>query len=96
MITYPGAIGSAATSGGASWSDTRVGWTAGGGVETEVAPGVKVRAEYRYSDLGSYSKSIPLTYVPLCTACAAPFSTGAQVNLHPTFQTIRVGLGFNF
>ena len=97
MINYPGAFGSAATSGGMSWSDTRVGWTAGGGVEHEVAPGVKVRAEYRYSDLGSYSKSIPLTCEPLCTACAAaPFSTGAQVNLHPTFQTIRVGLGFNF
>ena len=58
---------------------------------------MKVRAEYRYSDLGSYSKSIPLTCEPLCTACAAaPFSTGTQVNLHPTFQTIRVGLGFNF
>ena len=33
-ITYPG-FGTTSTSGGASWSDTRVGWTAGGGVETE-------------------------------------------------------------
>jgi outer membrane immunogenic protein len=84
-----------------SWSDTRVGWTAGGGVETELAPQWKLRVEYRYTDLGSYSKNIPLSYSASCPAgavCPAPglISSGAVVNLHPTFQTIRVGLGFNF
>jgi outer membrane immunogenic protein len=100
MITYPGA-GTTSTSGGMSWSDTRVGWTAGGGVETEIAPQWKVRVEYRYTDLGSYSKNVPLSYSTSCTigaACPSPslISSGAVVNLHPTFQTIRVGLGFNF
>jgi outer membrane immunogenic protein len=98
MITYPVGAGTTATSGGMSWSDTRVGWTAGGGVETEVAPGWKVRAEYRYTDLGIYSKNIPLAFSCTGSVCSTQsiISTNAQVNLHPTFQTIRVGLGFNF
>ena len=99
-ITYPG-YGTTGTSGGASWSDTRVGWTAGGGIETEIAPQVKVRFEYRYTDLGSYSKNIPLSYSTSCTAgaaCPSPslVSNGAVVDLHPTFQTIRVGIGYTF
>ncbi len=40
LINYGGGD-IAATSGAASWSDTRVGWTAGGGVETVVAPGLE-------------------------------------------------------
>jgi outer membrane immunogenic protein len=99
-ITYtaPG-VAVPTTSGGMTWSDTRVGWTVGGGVETEVAAGWKVRVEYRYTDLGTYSKNIPLAFS--CTGagiCPTPtiISTNAQVNLHPTFQTIRVGLAFNF
>ena|SRR5262245_55727307 len=95
-ITYPD-LSIAATSGASSWSDTRVGWTAGGGVETELAPGWKARLEYRYTDLGSYSKSIPLAYSSSCVACSPSIvSSAAIVNLHPTFQTLRVGLGYNF
>ena len=90
--------GYAATWGAASWSDTRVGWTLGGGVEQQIALGWKVRVEYRYTDYGSFSKNIPLAYATTCVGCAAAsaISTNAQVNLHPAFQTIRVGLGFNF
>jgi outer membrane immunogenic protein len=85
-----------------TWSDTRVGWTAGGGVETEIAPQVKVRFEYRYTDLGTYSKNVPLSFSASCAvgaaACPSPslISNSAVVNLHPTFQTFRVGLGYNF
>jgi opacity protein-like surface antigen len=38
------------TTGGGSWSDTRVGWTAGGGVETIISAGLTLRLEYRYID----------------------------------------------
>jgi outer membrane immunogenic protein len=83
----------------ASWSDTRIGWTAGGGVETELWTGWKARIEYRYADLGSYSKTVAL--VNACTgggiACySTTYSTAATINLHPTFQTVRVSLGFDF
>jgi outer membrane immunogenic protein len=102
QTTYPSVGGYAATSGAMSWSDTRVGWTAGAGVEQEIARGWKVRVEYRYTDFGSYSKNIPLAYSSNCLggvgSCSAPsvISSNAQVNLHPSFQTIRVGVGFNF
>ena len=95
-IVYPDST-VAATSGGQSWSDTRVGWTAGGGVETALAAGWKARLEYRFTDLGNYSKSIPLAYSTSCFSCSSSaVSNAAIVNLHPTFHTIRVGLGYNF
>jgi outer membrane immunogenic protein len=39
----------------ATWSDTRVGWTLGGGVEYRVAPQATVRLEYLYDNYGSKS-----------------------------------------
>jgi len=96
QIIYPGSDFSA-TSGAASWSDTRVGWTVGAGVETIVATNWKARVEYRYTDLGQYSKNIPLAFSCFGVGCAtSPVSTGARVDLHPTFHTIRVGLGYDF
>ena len=41
----------------AAFSDLRVGWTAGGGVEWMVAPNWSVKAEYLYYDLGNASVS---------------------------------------
>jgi outer membrane immunogenic protein len=85
------------TSGAANWSDTRVGWTAGAGVETVVAANWKARFEYRFTDFGTYSKSIPLAYSCAGVGCtASPVSSNAVVNLHPTFHTFRVGLAYNF
>jgi outer membrane immunogenic protein len=49
------------TTGADSWSETRVGWTAGAGVETSVGWGWKFRLEYRYTDLGTVSRNVPLT-----------------------------------
>src|SRR5262245_60588740 len=104
QIVYPD-FTVATRSGARSWSDTRVGWTVGGGVETALMPGFlqllgpgwKARFEYRYTDLGNYSKSIPLAYSTSCVSCSSSVvSNAAIVNLHPTFHTIRVGLGYNF
>jgi outer membrane immunogenic protein len=42
------------TTGGAGhYSNTRVGWTVGGGLEWMFAPNISVKAEYLYYDLGS-------------------------------------------
>jgi opacity protein-like surface antigen len=49
------------TTGADSWSETRVGWTIGSGIETELGGGWKVRLEYRYTDLGSLTRNVPLT-----------------------------------
>lgn len=69
-------------SGAASWHDTRVGWTAGGGVETEIWPGMgwKLRLEYRHTDFGRYSKDIPLTRGTSCPSGATPVSAGPVVS----------------
>jgi outer membrane immunogenic protein len=80
----------------ADWSDTRAGGTVGVGVETQVWAGWKARVEYRYTDYGSYTKSIPVTTVcSVATGCSAP-SSSATINLRESFQTLRVGLAYDF
>lgn len=41
----------------ANWSDTRVGWSIGGGAEYRVAPRMSVRLEYIYDNYGSNTLS---------------------------------------
>jgi opacity protein-like surface antigen len=100
------------TSGADSWSETRVGWTMGSGIETQLGGGWKVRLEYRYTDLGSIKRNVPLTRT--CTeignpgACGGPgFIPGfvAIPNGSPTFvpitqqaafQTLRFGIVYSF
>ena len=87
-----------------SWSETRVGWTGGGGVEFALWGPWKARIEYRFTDLGTFTKTVPLTRT--CTAgssdstrCLAIPNTGssaASIDIDSTFQTVRVGLGFDF
>jgi outer membrane immunogenic protein len=83
------------TRGAGSWSDLRAGWTAGGGVEYLLLQGWSVRLEYRYTDLGEYSKSVPLTSNCGFPICSSP-ATNAVINLHPTDNTVRVGLALGF
>src|SRR6478752_1886759 len=56
-----------------TWSDTRVGSTVGAGWETEIAPRWKVRAEYRYTDFGSYTKTFALN-TSCSSGCGSPSS----------------------
>jgi outer membrane immunogenic protein len=85
-------IGNAVSS--VSFSETRVGYTVGGGVEYQFAGGPwSARLEYRYADLGSFTKSFAVA--TSCATCANQ-SPGASIELHPTFHTVRVGLGFGF
>ena len=87
--------GGSATAAG-SWSDVRVGGTAGVGVETALWGGWKARVEYRYTDYGSYTKTVAVNTV--CVApigCSAP-SSSASIDLRESFHTVRVGVGFDF
>ncbi len=84
----------ASATGGGSWSTTRTGATGGGGIEALITQSLTLRLEYRYTDLGRFNETVPLSTV-CAGACSSP-SSGASVSLHPTFQAVRVGLGYNF
>jgi outer membrane immunogenic protein len=84
-------VGNAVSS--VSFSETRVGYTVGGGVEYQFSGPWSARLEYRYADLGSFTKSFAV--LTNCATCANQ-SPGASIELHPTFHTVRVGLGFGF
>jgi opacity protein-like surface antigen len=59
-----------------------------------IFPNLTLRLEYRYTDLGRFSENVGLT--TFCdTTCRSP-SSNALINLHPTFQTVTVGIGYNF
>lgn len=91
-FSYYGAdFGGNAVYGASSWSDTRVGGTVGAGVETEVWSRVKARAEYRYTNLGSYSKDVPLANNVI--GCGVSCGTSAHIDLRATNQRFTVGLG---
>ena len=49
---------------------------------------------YRYTDLGNFSENVPL-HTFCNSTCTSP-SSNALINLHPTFQTVTVGIGLNF
>ena len=58
----PGAPGpiTHTTSGAGNWTDLRLGWTAGGGFESLLTRNWRVRAEYRFTDLGQFSRQVSL------------------------------------
>ncbi len=76
-------------------SDTKVGWTIGGGTEWYFAPGWSAKAEYLYVDLGK------LNYLDGCAAPAAfctaiapgpAYATSVQFREH----VARVGINYHF
>jgi outer membrane immunogenic protein len=87
-------FGGAYASGGGSWSTTRDGLTGGAGIEAMITQQLSLRVEYRYTDLGRFSESLPISTVCAGT-CTSP-SSAASVSLHPTFQAVRFGVGYNF
>jgi len=79
LIGFPGGYDSVST--------TRVGWTAGGGVEYAVTNNWSVRAEYRYTDFGRS------TFYPVN---AFGFTGGDFVNRHFTENRVQVGFSYKF
>ncbi len=83
------------TFGTGSWSDTRLGWTAGAGIEAALAANWKVRAEYRFTDLGRSNQNIPLIRT---TNGALPNagSAAAVADVSASFHTLRLGVAYSF
>ncbi|MDP3067298.1 MAG: OmpW family outer membrane protein, partial [Methylocystis sp.] len=79
------------------YDNTRVGWTAGGGIEwsPSMFPSWSLKAEYLYVDLGSTTaNSVPLNALP---GVAAGIPAFAATHNSPTrFQTVRAGINWHF
>jgi outer membrane immunogenic protein len=84
----------AGVTGGGSWSTTRSGLTGGAGIETMLSQAWTLRLEYRYTDLGRFSENVPLS--TFCAGTCSSPSSNALINLHPTFQAVRVGVAYGF
>jgi outer membrane immunogenic protein len=84
-----------------TWNDTRVGSTVGAGWESELFPGWKWRAEYRWTDFGNYDKTF--AFATRCggsspspaSSCTASPSSSVTINLKESFHTFRIGLAFD-
>jgi outer membrane immunogenic protein len=81
--------------GGSSYSDTRVGWTAGGGLEWMFHPNWSAKVEYLYYDLGT------LTTTPGVALVATPAGVAfggvsQQASAHFNGNIVRAGLNYHF
>jgi outer membrane immunogenic protein len=82
-----------------SFSDTRVGWTAGGGLEWMFAPNWSAKLEYLYYNLGSvtYSSGVSGSFGNIAPIVGQPFFlnttwTTARFNGH----IVRAGVNYHF
>jgi outer membrane immunogenic protein len=66
-------------------SQTRTGWTVGGGIEYALSPNWSIRAEYRYADFGNFTQPAPFI-----------FGLGSTVNHHETENAVRAGVTYRF
>jgi outer membrane immunogenic protein len=63
-------------------SQSRVGWTVGGGVEYAITNNWSVRGEYRYTDFGHQTDALP--------------AVAASVDHHEIEHAVRVGFSYKF
>ncbi|MGA7383759.1 MAG: outer membrane beta-barrel protein, partial [Methylocella sp.] len=77
-------------------SNSRVGWTAGGGLEWLFAPNWSVKVEYLYYDLGSVTYGLsPLTNTFTDTGATA-WSSSPFATTRFTGNIVRAGLNYHF
>jgi outer membrane immunogenic protein len=85
FLTGGGAWGNAeVNTGGGTVSDTRGGWTAGGGIEYAFLGPWSAKLEYLYVDLGTAT----------CTAAACGLPADAKIDF--TANVLRAGLNYRF
>src|SRR5262245_24973839 len=81
----------AQTSTGVEQSDTRSGWTVGGGLEYAVGYGWSVKGEYLYVDFGDYNTSTCANAGPGCLVGTAP-----NLNINLKDHVWRAGMNYKF
>lgn len=75
-----------------SFSNTRVGWTAGGGIDYAVTNNWWVFAEYRYTDFGTVGN----TQLAAAAFTRVPGLTGGALNVTRTLSQSQVQVGFSY
>ena len=81
-----------------SFSDTRTGWTAGGGVEWMFAPNWSVKAEYLYYDLGqvTWSSANLNQFIVVIPVAARTTVSASQSTTRFNGDIIRAGINWHF
>jgi len=84
--------------GGASYSDTRVGYTVGGGAEWMFLPNWSAKLEYLYYDLGSANVNYVTTSNYFFGFPTNPFgpTLGVQASSRYNGHIVRVGVNYHF
>ncbi|PWB82664.1 MAG: porin family protein [Methylocystaceae bacterium] len=80
--------------GGSAFSDTRVGWTAGGGLEWLFLPNWSAKVEYLYYDLGSVTTNFAFPQVDNSSGLSASF--GGQSTTRFNGHIVRAGVNYHF
>jgi outer membrane immunogenic protein len=88
--------GSTSVTGFGSESTTRVGWTAGGGVEWMFLPNWSVKAEYLYYDLGTVTYSNGRLTSFLTGTSTLTFINVSQSSVRFNGNIVRAGLNYHF
>ncbi len=80
--------------GAGAFSDTRVGWTAGGGLEWMFMPNWSAKVEYLYYDLGNVTYAVS----PLATISGGTLFTFNAVQAQTRFDgnIVRAGVNYHF
>jgi outer membrane immunogenic protein len=88
---YP-TVGSAS-----SISNTKVGWTAGGGAEWMFLPNWSAKIEYLYYDLGTVSSNLLLTQFNASAPGTPPWGAAAvHSSAHFNGNVVRAGINYHF
>ncbi|MCI0734774.1 MAG: outer membrane beta-barrel protein [Beijerinckiaceae bacterium] len=88
--------GSSNFAGIGSYTNTRVGWTAGGGLEWLFAPNWSVKAEYLYYDLGRATYSGGPFVATLNATGAITFINVSQTSTRFNGNIVRAGINYHF
>ncbi len=81
--------------GAASSSQTRAGFSVGGGFEWMFSPGWSAKAEYLYYDLGNFTVGMPQYTTALATGTSF-VNTATTLRAHADGQLVRAGLNYHF
>jgi outer membrane immunogenic protein len=73
-----------------TFDHTKVGWTAGGGIEYAVTNNWSVRAEYRYTDFGNVTDTLTASTGPAVTVRRRETDNRIQAGISYKFDTLAI------
>jgi outer membrane immunogenic protein len=82
--------------GGVNFSNTQVGWTAGGGLEWMFFPNWSAKVEYLYYDLGAVTQNFAIASVDPFSAANNAAIFGGQARARINGNIVRAGVNYHF